>query len=141
MQEIDVACLATAAQNPTSTSKFIPSFSCEQEMVYNPAQEMRKKGNFDIKSNSVSSTRQTTLDRFIGVSSSDSRKLVGKVECSNGLQGNNRNGVGIGDKNGGGVADFEDNEMLNGFVQIDPEAAKSWIYPGYFIPLTFIFSL
>lgn len=138
MHEIDVACLATTAEKltSTSTSKFFPSFSCEQEMVLNPAQEMRKNGKFDFKSISVSSTRQTTLDRFIGVSSSDSRKLVEKAECSNGLQVNNRNGIGIGidDKNSGGVADCDDIEMFNGFAKIDPEAAKSWIYPGYCIP-------
>lgn len=125
MHEIDVACQATAAEKPTVIAK--------QEMVMNPDQEMRKRGRFDVNFSSSSSTRQTTLDKFIGVSRSNSMKFEEKEGFSRGQRKNNGFGNNICDKNGGGVAECEDIEKLNVFVEIDAEAAKTWIYPGKYI--------
>ncbi|KAL0326353.1 UNVERIFIED_CONTAM: DEAD-box ATP-dependent RNA helicase FANCM [Sesamum radiatum] len=125
-QEIDVACQATAAEKPTSISNISSNLKCNLEC---PPQEMRKKGKIDVNFNSLSSTRQSTLDRFIGVSSSNSGKFMGKVEFSKPVDGNNGNSNIIDDKDDGSGAEFEDVEMLNGFVKIDTGAAKTWIYP------------
>ncbi|KAL0351339.1 UNVERIFIED_CONTAM: DEAD-box ATP-dependent RNA helicase FANCM [Sesamum calycinum] len=125
-QEIDVACQATAAEKPTSISNISSNLKCNLEY---PPQEMRKKGKIDVNFNSLSSTRQSTLDRFIGVSSSNSGKFMGKVEFSKPVDGNNGNNNIIDDKDDGSGAEFEDVEMLNGFVKIDTGAAKTWIYP------------
>ncbi|KAH6765134.1 hypothetical protein C2S51_016383 [Perilla frutescens var. frutescens] len=124
VQEIDVACQATAAEKPTA----IPNKRCNQEMVMNPDEEMRKKVKFDANFSSISSTRQTTLDRFIGGSSSNSRKFEETARFSRGLRINNSNVSNIRE-NGGGVGWCEETEKLNTFVKIDPEAAKTWIYP------------
>ncbi|KAI3464359.1 hypothetical protein Pfo_021022 [Paulownia fortunei] len=129
VQEIDVACRTTAAEKPTSISNFNYSFYCNPPIDLNPVQEMHKKEKNDANINSVSSTKQSTLDRFIGFSSSYSKKSLGKAEFSNGLRGNNSNGNNTGDKNRNGVTGWEDTEMLDGFVKIDVEAAKTWIYP------------
>ncbi|XP_011096497.1 uncharacterized protein LOC105175667 [Sesamum indicum] len=125
-QEIDVACQATAAEKPTSISNIRSNLKCNLEY---PPQEMRKKGKIDVNFNSLSSTRQSTLDRFIGVSSSNSDKFMGKVEFSEPVDGNISNSNIIDDKGDGTGADFEDVEMLNGFIKIDTDAAKTWIYP------------
>ncbi|KAL0437937.1 UNVERIFIED_CONTAM: DEAD-box ATP-dependent RNA helicase FANCM [Sesamum latifolium] len=125
-QEIDVACLATAAEKPTSISNISSNLKCNLEY---PPQQMRKKGKIDVNFNSLSSTRQSTLDRFIGVSSSNSEKFMGKVEFSKPVDGNNGNNNIIDDKDDGTGAEFEDVEMLNGFIKIDTDAAKTWIYP------------
>ncbi|KAL9173437.1 hypothetical protein ABFS82_03G114100 [Erythranthe guttata] len=121
VQEIDVACQATNAEKPT----FISNFNCGSEIKSNPVQEVQKKRKFDSNFSSVSSTRQSTLDRFVGFSSS-SKKSVQKVEFSNGFFGNTSNSDSIGHKN---VVGCEDTEMLDEFVKIDAEAAKTWIYP------------
>ncbi|KAL7118213.1 hypothetical protein ACP275_03G121300 [Erythranthe tilingii] len=121
VQEIDVACQATNAEKPTSVS----DFNRDSEINSNPVQEVQKKKKFDSNFSSVSSTRQSTLDRFVGFSSS-SKKSVEKVEFSNGFFGNTSNGDSIGHKN---VVGCEDTEMLDEFVKIDAEAAKTWIYP------------
>lgn len=131
VREIDVACQATNAENPPSTSTFNCSFDCNSEIDPNPVQELRRKGKFDANFTSVSSTRQSTLDSFVGFSSNYSKKSEGKAESSNGLGGNTSNGDSIGDHN---VAQCDDTEMLNGLIKIDAEAAKTWIYPGYFLP-------
>lgn len=133
MHEIDVACQATAAEKPTA----IPNLSSKQEMVMNPDQEMRERGKFDVNSGSVSSTRQTTLDRFVGFSSLNSRKSEEKARVSSGLCVNNSIGSNVRDKYVGGVAECEESEKLNSFVKIDLEAAKTWIYPGKLIFMSF----
>ncbi|KAL3643016.1 hypothetical protein CASFOL_013831 [Castilleja foliolosa] len=92
---------------------------------------MQRKGKNDVRFSSVSSTRQSTLDKFIGLSSGNSKKPVENSEFSNGSRRNVSNDDDIVDKNGGNVAECEYIEMLNGFVNIDPEAAKTWIYPGF----------
>lgn len=126
MHEIDVACQATAAENPTVVAK--------REMLMNPDQEMRKRGKFEVNFSSAPSTRQTTLDKFIGVSSCNSRKFEEKAGFSCGQRMNNGIGNNMSwDKNDGGVDESDDNEKLNVFVEIDAEAAKTWIYPGKYI--------
>lgn len=131
MHEIDVACQATAAENPTGVAK--------REIVMNPDQEMRKRGKFEVNFSSASSTRQTTLDKFIGVSSCNSRKFEEKAAFSCGQRMNNSTGNNTWDKNGGGVGGSDENEKFNVFVEIDAEAAKTWIYPGKFIISHFVF--
>ncbi|KAK6116697.1 hypothetical protein DH2020_049579 [Rehmannia glutinosa] len=137
VRAIDVACQATADEKSTSISNFNSSFNCNPQNFLDPAQGVQKKGRFDA----VSSTRQTTLDKFIGVSSSISKKSVEKAELSNGLRSNNSSGNNIVYNNGGGVAECEDIEMLNGFMKIDPEAAKTWIYPVNFPGRDYQFSI
>ncbi|KAL3641437.1 hypothetical protein CASFOL_016405 [Castilleja foliolosa] len=122
VQAIDVACLANITEKP-STSIYNPQNNLD------PVREMQRKGKNDVKFNSVSSTRQSTLDKFIGISSGNSKKPVENLEFSNGSRRNVSNDDDIVDKNGGNVAECEYIEMLNGFVNIDPEAAKTWIYP------------
>ncbi|KAL6492806.1 hypothetical protein OROGR_032565 [Orobanche gracilis] len=132
VEAIDVACCqAIAAEKPpTSISNFNSSSNNRnpQDYYLDPVREGQKRGNFDLKHGSFSSTRQSTLDKFIGVSSGNSKKPVGKVEVSKGVSQNNCNyAEDIVHRNGKGVAECEYNE--NGCVKIDHEAAKSWIYP------------
>lgn len=126
MLEIDVACQATAADRPTA----IPNLNCKQEMGMNPDQEMRKKGKFDANLTLATSTRQTTLDKFIGVSSCNSRKFDEKAGISCGQRTSNSIGNNI----------CEETEKLNEFVKIDVEAAKTWIYPGIYYIYMYIIS-
>ncbi|KAL1542826.1 hypothetical protein AAHA92_19865 [Salvia divinorum] len=113
VHEIDVACQATAAT-------VVPTNSyCKQDIFGNVDEEMRKKGKFDAIS-SAPSTRQTTLDRFMGAPSCNSRKFEEKAEISCGQQ---RMGGSIGE------SICQETEKLNEFVKIDAEAAKTWIYP------------
>ncbi|KAL6525255.1 hypothetical protein OROMI_030848 [Orobanche minor] len=132
VEAIDVACCQAiaAGKPPTTISNFNSSSNKRnaQDYYLDPVREGQKRGNFDLKHGSFSSTRQSTLDKFIGISSGNSKKPVGKVEFSKGESRNNSNyGEDIVDRNGSRVAECEYNE--NGFVNIDPEAAKSWIYP------------
>ena len=115
MHEIDVACQATAAA-------VVPNSHRKQEMFVNVDEEMRKKGKFDAIS-LAPSTRQTTLDRFIGASSCNSRKFEERVEISCGQQ---RVSSGIGENI------CRETEKVNEFVKIDAETAKTWIYPGIY---------
>ncbi|GFP81410.1 fanconi anemia group m protein homolog [Phtheirospermum japonicum] len=130
VQAIDVACLANVAEKPTtSISNFNSSFNHNPQNYLDPVREMQSKGKNDVKFSSVSSTRQSTLDKFVGLSSGNSKKPMGNSEFPNGSRRNVSNDDVIVDKNGGNVAEGEYIEMLNGFVNIDPEAAKTWIYP------------
>ncbi|XP_042062897.1 DEAD-box ATP-dependent RNA helicase FANCM [Salvia splendens] len=112
VHEIDVACQAAAATA-------VPNSYCKQEMFVNVDEEMRKTGKFDAIS-SAPSTRQTTLDRFIGAPSFNSRKFEERVEISRGQQCMSSS---IGENI------CQESEKLNEFVKIDAEAAKTWIYP------------
>ncbi|XP_051139283.1 DEAD-box ATP-dependent RNA helicase FANCM [Andrographis paniculata] len=128
VQEIDVACQATNAEGPsTSNSDF--SLKRDSGKVMNSVQEMQQKGDFRAHCSSVSLARQSTLDRFIGVAPGNSKKSVGKAECSYQVRGNNGDGNVFGDNNANGSG-YGDIEMINGVVRIDPEAAKTWIYPA-----------
>ncbi|KAL3654352.1 hypothetical protein CASFOL_004033 [Castilleja foliolosa] len=124
VQAIDVACLANITEKP-STSIYNPQNNSD------PVRKMHRKGKNDVRFSSVSSTRQSTLDKFIGLSSGNSKKPVENSEFSDGSRRNVSNDDDIVDKNGGNVAECEYIEMLNGFVNIDPEAAKTWIYPDF----------
>ncbi|XP_057793601.1 DEAD-box ATP-dependent RNA helicase FANCM isoform X2 [Salvia miltiorrhiza] len=116
VHEIDVACRATAAEMPT----VVPDSNCKQEMFVNTDQAMRKKGKFEANLSSAPSTRQTTLDKFIGVSSCNSRKFEEKA-------GNSYGQLCMSNSIGNNIC--EETEKLNEFVSIDAEAAKTWIYP------------
>lgn len=133
MHEIDVACLATTSEKP-SISDFGSSIDCRPGVALNPIQAMQKNGKHHVNINSISSSRQSTLDIFIGVSSINEKKLLGKIELSDEVRGNTINDRQTDDRNSGDGAECEDMEVLNGFVKIDPEAAKTWIYPGPFLP-------
>ncbi|GER37833.1 ATP-dependent DNA helicase MPH1 [Striga asiatica] len=131
VKEIDKACEAVAAGKlPASVSNLNSNFNCNHpQNCSGPSEELQRKGKIDVNYSSLSSTRQSTLDNFIGVSSGNSKKFLGKVESSNGLARNNGSGGYAVCENGGGVAECEYAEMVNRCVAIDPEAAKTWIYP------------
>ncbi|CAA0809880.1 DEAD/DEAH box RNA helicase family protein [Striga hermonthica] len=131
VKEIDKACEAVAAGKlPASISNLSSNFNCNHpENCSGPSGELQIKGKIDANYSSLSSTRQSTLDNFIGVSSGNSKKFFGKVESSNGLARENGSGGYAVCENGGGVAECEYAEMVNRCVAIDPEAAKTWIYP------------
>ncbi|XP_073275949.1 DEAD-box ATP-dependent RNA helicase FANCM isoform X2 [Primulina huaijiensis] len=118
VRDIDVACEATAPE------KLTPVNSSSVAHIYfksNPVQETCRKGECIA---TISSTRQTTLDKFIGVSASNLMQSMEKAEFSN--------IVSYGDVTGDNnrvVSECEDIEMSSTFVKIDPEAAKTWVYP------------
>ncbi|KAL2520154.1 DEAD/DEAH box RNA helicase family protein [Forsythia ovata] len=129
VREIDVACQNTA--NGTSTNKSTISnskfeFDSNANINSSPVQEIPKEGKptWKFSSSSSSSTRQSTLDKFIGIVSNNSNKS----DFQDRFGKNNSNANNNGDDMKG-VAECSGIEMLNGCIQIDPEAAKTWIYP------------
>ncbi|XP_073052699.1 DEAD-box ATP-dependent RNA helicase FANCM isoform X1 [Primulina eburnea] len=118
VRDIDVACEATAPEKltPVNSSSIAHSY-----FKSNPVQETRRKGECIA---TISSTRQTTLDKFIGVSASNLKQCTEKAEFSNSVS----YGDVTGDNNRG-VSECEGIEMNSTFVKIDPEAAKTWVYP------------
>ncbi|CAI9754308.1 unnamed protein product [Fraxinus pennsylvanica] len=126
VREIDMACQNTA--NVTSTSKCTSTYNSDFKFNSNisliPVQEISRNGKPSLKFGSSSAARQSTLDKFVVIPSNNSSKL----EFTDGFRGNNSNSNNNGDEIKG-VTECYDIEMLNGCVQIDPEAAKTWIYP------------
>lgn len=124
VQEIDLACSnlppTTTVENPTSNSS---KLNCNVGVASNPSTSVHKKGNLNAGFASFpSTTKQSTLDRFIGNSGSKPQEEVGVYSNINYNDGNGN----------GGVVECEGVEAPNEFVKIDPEAAKTWIYPGCF---------
>lgn len=126
MREIDVSCEATAPEKLTPVNS-----SCIAHSYFksNPVQETCRNGKSTA---TISSTRQTTLDKFIGVSASNLKQRTEKGEFSNGSCDNVSYVDVTGDKNRG-VSKCVDIEMSSTFVKIDPEAAETWVYPGSFL--------
>ncbi|KZV33093.1 Fanconi anemia group M protein [Dorcoceras hygrometricum] len=94
VREIDVGCQATAPEKPSPEKNSSVSYHFFKSY---PVQEACRKRE-PIPSSS--SSRQTTLDKYIGVAASNLEQCAEKTAFSNGT-----------------------------FVRIDPEAAKTWVYP------------
>ncbi|CAA3017902.1 DEAD-box ATP-dependent RNA helicase FANCM isoform X2 [Olea europaea subsp. europaea] len=128
VREIDMACQNTANATSTSTSKCTSISSSDFKFNSNinliPVQEISRNGKPGLKFGSSSAARQSTLDKFVVIPSNNSSKL----KFTDGFHGNNSNSNNDGDEING-VAECYDIETLNGCLQIDPEAAKTWIYP------------
>lgn len=125
-----MACQNTANATSTSTSKCTSISNSDFKFYSNinliPVQEISRNGKPGLKFGSSSAARQSTLDKFVVIPSNNSSKL----KFTDGFHGNNSNSNNDGDEING-VAECYDIETLNGCLQIDPEAAKTWIYPGF----------
>ncbi|KAL3503905.1 hypothetical protein ACH5RR_033746 [Cinchona calisaya] len=114
VREIDVACAQTTASVST----------------LNPKTEETHKRLVPNKPNSFpsSSTRQSTLDRFIGIASNSKWKPQENLSYGFPRNNNNYNYKSIISNGGGEEVEGNAEESVS-FVKIDPEAAKTWIYP------------
>lgn len=126
MKEIDVACARTSEKAADCNQS--PSLKVD-EALKREISSKTATGCFP----SSSSTRQSTLDRFIGISSNS--------KVSEGLKRNPNSYSNGFCKNSGDNAqgskkieeqEGDDSEGNISFVKIDPVAAKTWIYPGFF---------
>lgn len=116
MKEIDGALEATAISNRPSSSHFASTSHSNRQI----------KETHKYPFASSSSSRQSTLDKFIQNSTKNAEKSSREQE--------NRNG--FGEKNRNEVESYGPS-----YVKIDPEAAKTWIFPGslfYFINILHI---
>lgn len=127
MKEIDVACARTSEKTA----------DCSQNQSLK-VDEAHKREIFSRRATGFfppsSSTRQSTLDRFIGISSNSN--------VSEGLKRNhNSYSNGFCKNSGDNVHRSNENEEQEGddsegnisSVKIDPVATKTWIYPGFFL--------
>lgn len=122
VNEIDVACARTSVRADCNQNPSLKVDEAHKRDIFSK----RATGFF----NSSSSTRQSTLDRFIGISSN-----------SNVSEGVKRNPYSYSEgfcKNSGDNAqtsnkseeqEGDDTEGNISFVKIDPVTAKTWIYP------------
>lgn len=112
MREIDVACLRNAnpsTNNPSSSSHFAPR-------VFNSKNNYNLNGfsSIDKKNKKKHETcKQSTLDSFIG-------KMGPRIIEPKNIQQQDRDDVGV----------VEGDERVS-CIEIDAEAAKTWIYPGH----------
>ncbi|XP_027150235.1 DEAD-box ATP-dependent RNA helicase FANCM [Coffea eugenioides] len=141
VREIDVAC----AQTTTSSTNYcanngsnhvingkIPTYTSSNPRI----QETHKKSvpNQSNFAYFASSSRQLTLDRFIGIVPRNSNGHQREKHCNGFLKNKNNNfnsncQINVGNSGEGQKGQAEDEEENVGFVKIDPEAAKTWIYP------------
>lgn len=139
MKEIDVACARTAAPS-NCHSNSISSSKVEATGI----REVSSKKATGFSSSSSSSSRQSTLDRFIGIArnsinnKNESEKRKPNF-YSNGVCETSGNNVGNSNKRE--EEEEDDTEGKISFIKIDPVAAKTWIYPGSFFLLTFSYFL
>lgn len=111
VKEIDEA---TAISNRPSSSHFASTSHSNQQI--------KEAHKYPFAS---SSSRQSTLDKFIQNSTKNAEKSSREQE--------NRNGFGA--RNGN-----EGESYGPSYVEIDPEAAKTWIFPGSFFHCFFFTS-
>lgn len=122
MREIDVACARTATSSSANFTNI--NNNCKNQKF----EETHKK----LLSDSINS-RQSTLDKFIGFASRNSNGPQKDNYSKSKFVNNNNNYRSIISDDGGEEKGPAENEWENvGFVKIDPEAAKTWIYPGLF---------
>ena len=145
VREIEVACAQTT---PSSTnycanngSNHVINCKIPTYTSSNPRIQETHKNSVPNQSNFAyfaSSSRQLTLDRFIGIVPRNSNGHQREKHCNGFLKNKNNNfnsncQINVGNSGEGQKGQAEDEEENVGFVKIDPEAAKTWIYPGFFL--------